>query len=455
MAITQRPLFATSFICLASLTLALPSRALGLLEAYNAALANDPAYQAAVYDKDAGQQYTALGKAYLLPDISASYARYKNKSDSTTSTALGDISQERSYSSLSQSIQLRQPLFNPEGQARYRQGKTQTQASDAQFAARSQELIVRLVNLYANTKYAEDQLAQATAQREAYAEQRRANERLYILGEGTKTDVLETQAKYDLSDAQVLEARDALVNTRLALSAVVGREITHLDALSDNFKTLPMEPVNFETWQDTALANNPEILAQRLSVDIAYEEIIKNSAGHKPRLDLLINYSKSRSDTVSTFNQTTNQRSLGLQLNVPIYAGGAVTAATSQAMSRHQKAQADLDAKTHEVIGELRKQFNLASSAAPRIAAAEKALSSATLLVDATQKSVRGGQRTNVDVLNAQYQVFQAKRDLALTRYNYLLAYLRLRYSAGNLSAADLEGLAAYFVPSSSPQSSP
>lgn len=135
-----------------------------------------------------------------------------------------------------------------------------------------------------------------------------------------------------------------------------------------------------------------------------------------------------------------------MQLNVPIYSGGAVTAATSQAVSNYDKAQADLNGKTNTVVLELRKQYNLALSSALRIDAVAKALSSATLLVEATRKSVKGGQRTNLDVLNAQQQLFEAKRDLALARYNYLLGYLRLRYAAGSLSAADLTDIAGSFV---------
>jgi outer membrane protein, protease secretion system len=156
--------------------------------------------------------------------------------------------------------------------------------------------------------------------------------------------------------------------------------------------------------------------------------------------------SKNNSDTTNTINQNTNSRSIGVQLNIPLYSGGSVSAATSQAVSNHEKAQADLDAKTSQVLVELRKQYNLTVSGVSRIAAAEKSLSSARLLIEATQKSVKGGMRTNLDVLTAQQQFFEAKRDLALSRYNYLLSFLRLRYSAGTLALADLQEISTYFV---------
>ena len=436
----------TSMLCLAALGQAHDASALGLLQAYDAALANDPAYRAALRDNEAGQQFKVLGRSHLLPNVSANYSTSKNQGDVTRTTVLGDRTDPLKYTSLAASIQVRQPLFYPEGAARYRQGVAQTSASDAQFSLRSQDLIVRLVSLYATAKYAEDQLAQATAQRDAYAEQRKSNERLFQRGEGTRTEVLETQAKYDLSEAQVLEARDSLVNARAALAAMVGQEIATLDPFSDEFRVRPMQPASFEEWKDIALANNPEIVAQRYAVEVAREEINRNRAGHAPRLDLIASASKNKSDTINTINQDANIRSIGVQLNIPLYAGGSVSAATSQAVSNHEKAQADLEAKTNQVLVELRKQYNLTLSSVARIDAAAKSLSSASLLVDATQKSVKGGQRTNLDVLNAQQQLFEAKRDLALSRYNYLLGFLRLRYSAGTLGLADLQDIAAYFV---------
>jgi outer membrane protein, protease secretion system len=436
----------TLALCGVALLQAQHAVALGLLPAYEAALANDPVYRSAQRDNEAGQQFKELGRSNLLPNVSASYSRNRNQADISTSSSRGEVTERRNYTGLAASLQLRQPLYHPEGQARYRQGMAQTSASDAQFSSRSQDLIVRLVGLYTPAKYAEDQLAQAIAQRDAYAEQRQSNVRMFQRGEGTLTDVLETQAKYDLAEAQVLEARDNLVNTRNALAAMVGQDVDKLDPLADDFRVRPMLPETFDAWKEITLANNPELLAQRYAVEIAREEINKNRAGHQPRLDLIASTGKNSSDTTNTFNQSLKVHTIGVQLNLPIYSGGAVTAATSQAVSNYDKAQADLDAKTNTVVLELRKQYNLNLSSTLRIDAAAKALSSATLLVEATRKSVKGGQRTNLDVLNAQQQLFETKRDLALARYNYLLGYLRLRYAAGTLGVADLTDIAGYFV---------
>lgn len=423
-----------------------PASALGLIQAYDAALQNDPTYRAAFYENEAGQQYQALGRSSLLPSLSASYSNSKNQADVTSRTVFGQRTEQRNYTSVSGAIQLRQPLVNLEGIARYYQGVAQTDYSDAQFAARRQELILRLVGAYADAKYAEDHLALAIVQRDAYAEQRRVNDRMFEKGEGTRTDMLETQAKYDLAEAQVLEAQDKLTDARNALAAMVGQEITALDALRDDFRVRPLQPAGFDEWKATALEKNPEIVAQRHAVEAAAQEINKNRAGHAPRLDAIASVSKTSSDTINTFNQDARTNSIGLQLNVPLYSGGYTSAVTSQAVSNHEKAKADLETKTSQVLIDLRKYYNLTLSSALRNDALVKSVSSARLLVEATQKSIKGGLRTNLDVLNAQQQLFTAKRDLSLARYNYLLGYLRLRQAAGVVGLGDLQDVAGYFV---------
>ena len=343
-------------------------------------------------------------------------------------------------------VQLRQPIFNLDGIARYYQGVAQTSYSEAVFSGRAQELVVRVVGAYADAQYAEDQLALVTAQRDAYAEQKRVNERMFQKGEGTRTDMLETQAKYDVAEAQVIEAQDNLATARNTLAAIVGADITHLDPMSDDFRIKPMQPAAFDDWKAIALEHNAEIAAQRYGVDAARQEINKSRAGHAPRLDLIASYSKNKSETINTFNQDSTVRSIGAQLSIPIYSGGYVNAASRQAVANHEKAKSDLDAKTNQTLVELRKQYSLVLSSATKIEALVKSVNSASALVEATRQSIKGGVRINLDLLNAQQQLFAARRDLAQARYGYLLSYLKLRNAAGTLGADDLRSVAGYFV---------
>lgn len=416
--------------------------ALGLIEAYDAALMNDSAHRAAIHENEAGQQFKAVGRASLLPVLSGAYTTSENMGDITRDT----ITQHMTYRSENANIQLRQPVVNLEAFARYKQGVAQTSQSDSKFITNNQDLIVRLVSAYAEARYAEDQLALTVSQLSALGDQRLANDRMFEKGEGTRTEMLETQTKFDLAEAQVLEARDSLTNARNVLAAIVGDEITALDPLLDDFRVKPMQPGSFDEWKAIALESNPEITAQRHAVEIARQEINKQRAGHAPRLDVIASVTKTKSDNIVFFGLDTFTRSIGVQVNVPLYAGGSVNALTSQAVSNHEKAKADLETKINQVLIELRKQFNLTLTSTRRIDALEKSVNSGTFLLDATQKSVKGGTRTNIDILNAQQQLFRAKLDLTQARYSYLMGYLRLRRAAGTVDLSDLQDVAKYFI---------
>jgi len=420
--------------------------AFGLMQAFDAALQNDPAYRAAIYEHTAGQQFKVIGRSHLLPNLSFVYTTNQNQQDLTRDT--GPASPSRQFVSETEVLSLRQPLFNLDSLARYKQGIAQTNQSDAKFSERNQELIVRIVGAYADTKHAEDQLALAVAQLNMFTEQKQINNRMFEKGEGTKTDMLETQSRYDLAEAQVIEARDNLANMRNVLATISGMEVTTLDSLSDNFRVKPMDPASFDEWKTIALEGNLEIIAQRHTVEIAREEINRQRAGHAPRIDIVASVNRQKSDNPVMVGLDALTRSVGVQVNVPLYNGGNVSAVTSQAVANHEKAKAELDAKINQILIELRKQYNLALSSVHRIDALTKSVSSANFLVEAMQKSAQRGVRTNLDTLNAQQQLYTAKRDLAQARYNYLLSYLRLRKSAGTVGVGDLQDIASYFVAS-------
>lgn len=416
--------------------------AIGLMQAYEAALQNDPTFQAAVYENEAGQQFKTIGRSSLLPVLSGTYTTNYNEGDLTRNS----ITQHLSYRSESGVIQLRQPVVNLEAFARYKQGLAKASLSEAEFSLRNQDLIVRLASAYLEARYAEDQLELTVSQMNSYAEQRQANDRLFEKGEGTKTEMLETQARFDLAEAQVIESRDSLTHARNVLASIVGEEVTVLNPLLDDFRAKPMHLTSFAEWEAIALEQNPEIASQRHAVEVANQEIKKQRAGHAPRIDLIASVNKSKSDNIIFFGLDTFTRSVGVQVNVPIYAGGMVSAMTSQAASNYEKSKAELESKTNQVLIELRKQFNLTLSTARRIDALVKSVNSRNILLDATRKSVIGGMRTNIDTLNAQQQLFEAKLDLAQARYNYLLSYLRLRKAAGTININDLQDVESYFV---------
>ena len=420
--------------------------AVDLSQAYLAALQNDPNYRAARYENEAGRESVAIGRAGLLPNISGSVSRSRNRVDLLSSNGFGLPTQTHpQYRSESSSVTLRQPIFSLDALARYRQTVAQSAYSDIQFKGRTEELILRVVGAYLDALYTDDQLALARGQREVYAEQKRVNDRLLARGEGTRTDALETQAKLDLAEAQLLELTDARSDAREALAAIIGRDPGELVRLASDFGDVALTSGTFDDWKAAALKRNSEISAQAKAVDIARYEISKSQAGHAPRLDVVAIYSKSLSETINTLGQDSTTRTIGLQLSVPLYSGGAVNASSRQAVAGMQRAEAELDARTGKVLLDLRKQYNLMITGKAHIDALRKSVESGKLLIEATTNSIKGGVRINLDLLNAQQQQFTALRDLAQTRYSYLLSYLRLRSAAGQLNGDDVKTVAAYF----------
>lgn len=441
----KRSVLALALVAATGLGSSGAAQAYGLLQAYQDALQNDSTYRSAKYENDAGQANKALGLAGLLPNVSANYSNSRNHLDSKDRRSqLPATTQD--YSSIQSSINLRQSIVNFDAISRYYQGNAQARSSDALLQTRHQELMVRLIAAYVDLLFSSDQVNLAQAQRDTLLEQKRVNERLFAKGEGTKTDVLETQARLDLAEAQVVEARDGQAVNRAALAAIVGHEIGQVDGLNGDFKVMPLQPADFSAWKALTIENSPELKAQFHAVEVARQEVNRNRAGHYPRLDLVAGYSNNTSESTNQINQENKTRSVGIQLSIPLFAGGGVNASTNQATSSYLRAKADQDVRSDRILNDLQRQYNTVTGSLARLDALGKAVESARLLITATQQSIKGGVRINLDLLNARQQFYTAQRDLAQARYNYLQAYMRLRAAAGVLAPTDINKLAGYFV---------
>lgn len=425
--------------------------AMTMTEAYEAALANDPAFQGARSERDANRLNIPIGRAALLPQVTASASYIKNQADIVNTGPLGENRIDQDYPSRQAAIQLRQPLYHPEALSRYRQGIAQARYGDTVFTAAANDLMLRVVTAYFDVQIAKEKLAIATVQRDAFSELVKLNQQLLARGQGTRTDVLETQARYELALAQVIESQDLVTTAQATLAAIVGQQSgaltdAPLSTLRDDAGTLPMLANSLEEWQAIALSTNPEIAALREAVAVSEEAIRGFRARHYPRVDAIASLSKSSSETTSALGQEATVRSVGVQMQIPLYAGGAVDATVTQAALRRDRAKADLETKSREVLVELRKQYQLVQSGVTRIAALSRAVEAARLAVEATRRSIAGGERVNVDLLQAQQQLQVAQTELTEARYTHLLSQLRLRNAAIRLSDADLQLVAAQLV---------
>jgi len=436
------------FACPLLLLTSLSAQALDLGDAYALALRNDPTWQGSIAEREAGLENRAIGRAGLLPKLSYRYNRARNDSEVTQRSQFGDVTTQRDYRSYSSTLTLEQPLFDYAAWSDYRRGVAQAALADERYRGRGQELMVRLFGAYSEALFANEQIALAQAQRRTFAEQLTLNERLVKGGEGTRTDVLETQARYELAQAQEIEAGDNLDAALRALQAIIGEpvEVDDLAPMTGDFRVQPLTPARFEPWRDLAVAHNAELASQRHGLEVAEQNIERQWAGHLPSLSAYASKGISSSSSESSYNQRYDTDSIGVQLNVPLFAGGGVSASVRQARAQRDAAGFELDAQLRDTVNQLRRQFNLCASGTAKIRAYDLAVKAATALVQATRKSVQGGERVNLDVLDAEQQLFGARRDLAQARHEYLRAWLQLRYLAGVLEAGDLNVLNRYFV---------
>ncbi|EKU83219.1 TolC family outer membrane protein [Massilia timonae] len=421
--------------------------AISLEEAYQAALKNDPTFRMREFEAESGKENRILGRAQLLPQVSASYSYNQNVTDRETFQGVNrppSIDHPK-YDSRSAVVQLRQPLFNMDAIQRYRQGKVQSAQAEQAYEAGVDEVSVRVVSAYMDALFAEDQLALARVQRDMYAEQQKVNDFLFQKGEGTKTDSLETRARLDLAEAQLVEAQDNVVAVRNTLAGVIGMDPGTLDQLGPNFRPVTLDVASFEEWRKLALERNNTLAATRLGVENARLDINRNRAGHLPRVDFVAAYSKSDSETLNLLGTESTNRSLGVQVNIPIYSGGAINAQTRQAAATYGRAQAELDARTNETLIELRRAHDLVMSSGRKIDALAKAVESSKELMRATEQSIKGGVRINLDLLTAQQTLFTSQRDLAQARYSYLVGLMRLRAASGTMAPDAVREIGAFF----------
>jgi protease secretion system outer membrane protein len=420
--------------------------AVSLQQAYEAALKNDPSYRMNFWENEAAKENEVLGRSGLLPQVSASFAVSRNNADVSLLTPLGEGQPTHPrYLSRSDVVQLRQPILSLDAIARYRQGKVQAQQGAKQFEANTSDVVIRVISAYADALFAEDQVELSRVQRDLYAEQQKVNQHLFEKGEGTRTDMIETQARLDLSEAQLIEAKDNATAARNTLAGVIGMDPGTLDKLGPDFHFTNLPLKSFDDWKQSAIANNPELAAARLMVENQRLDIQRQKAGHYPRVDFVASYSKGEGESLNTYDQKTTNRTIGVQVNVPIYQGGAVSAATRQAAAGYERARADVDVRSNRILVDMRKAYDQVQNSVAKVAALEKAVASGKLLMTATEQSIKGGVRINLDLLNAQQQLYTSQRDLAQARYTYLISLIRLRAGAGTLDASAVREVAAYF----------
>lgn len=431
-------------LCFCLLALSLPSSAMDLKQAWDLLQYQGPVYRAAVHEKEAGAQNRDIGMAGLLPQINAS--GYDNKVNG--SQRQSGVDRDLDYNSKGANVRLRQPLFNKQKMAEYRQGNQRADYSVAVFDAKSQDAAVRLAESYFDVLLASETITLAQSKLSAFDEQLASAKRRMELGAGTVTDIDESAARRDLAEVELIEAQDNLVNARRKLEEYIGEPPESLTTLRPGFDTPPLLPSDLQDWLVKAQTDSPLIHARRHGSDIAEEEVKRAKAGHWPTLDFVAGYTAGESQSISELNQRNRYGSIGLEVNFPLYSGGGTSALARQASANSYKALDELDATRQEVITGTTREYRGVQSGAQRIRALEKAVVSNERSLASTRKGFKeGGTSTNSDVLNAEELLFVARHDLFEAKLRYLMSRLRLASSVGSLGDDDIDHINDYLGP--------
>jgi outer membrane protein len=424
------------------------SAATTLVDLFDVSVEADPEYQSAVAANLAAQELTPQARSFLLPTLSAGGSVRHNYADvrrsGTGSTGSADWGNQQA------DISLTQPVYHHDLWVQLEQADLRTRQANAEFAFARQELMLRVAERYFDVLRARDQLAFAQAALEAFGQQLKQAQQRFEVGLIAITDVEEAQSGFDLATADVIAAENDLDNAREALREVTGLYTTDLAALGEAMPLVSPDPADINQWTETALRQNLQITAARHAASNAKEEIGRIQSGHYPTLDLVGSAKYFNSDGgiggIATNNQTVDGQ-VGLELNIPIYEGGRVVSQTRESRHLYQQSLDDLEAQRRAVQRQARAAYQNLESEISRVKALTQAVRSTVSAKEAIDAGFQVGTRTSVDVLNAERRVFEARRDLAFSRYDYIINRLTLKQAAGTLSEADIEQVNSWLIP--------
>lgn len=428
-----------------TLLASLPAAAADLLDIYRAALTSDPVYSAARASWQAGQEKLPQGRAGLLPQASLSASTQYNDRDLDFRSP-GTAGSQAQYNSNSASVSITQPIYRRQNWIAYDQGKTQVALADAQLASAGQDLILRAAQAYFDVLLARDTVAFAESQKTAIGQQLEQAKRNFEVGNATITDTHEAQARYDLVTAQEIAARNDLEVKNRALEQLIGRAAPALAVLGPRFSPLPPDPSSMEAWVEQARTVGLQVRIAQENLAFFSQDVKRNRGAHHPTLDAFATATESSSGSgvQGGAGTETSTKVIGLQLAIPLYQGGIVNSRVREALANEDKARQDLENAVRSAELAARQGYLGVTSGIAQVRALEAALVSNQSSLDSTRLGQEVGVRTQVDVLNAQQQLFSARRDLAQARYNYILSLLRLTAATGKLTEADLQRVNAW-----------
>ncbi|OIR08667.1 outer membrane protein TolC precursor [mine drainage metagenome] len=427
---------------LLALGIQFPVQAADLVDVYHAAQSQDAVFASARAARQAGEEKLTQGRSLLLPSVTFNANTTSNDVTIDYGTASPIfVSGGMRYNTHGYGVNLVQPLFREQNWAAYNQSELQVAISEAQFKLAEQDVILRSAQTYFDVLIAQDTVQLTAAQKTAIAEDLDQAKHNFEVGSATVTDTYEAQARYDLIVAQELAAASNLEIKRRTLQKLINADVNDLNALSGAFKLETPDPADIQKWVNVSQQGNFQIVQAEAAYQLAEQEVARSRGGNLPTVDLVASYGSSIA-TGGVFGATdTRSTAIGVQLNIPLFQGGSIQSRWREAEANRERARQDLENTRRNVELQTRQAYLGVVSGIAQVQALQQALTSSESLLDASKVGHEVGVRTNLDVLNAQQQLFSTKRDLYQAQYSYLLSQLRLKAAAGNLAEADIVGV--------------
>ncbi len=435
-----RTLLAIGIAALASLGGAARAQSIDLMTVYIDAVKHDALLASANSALEAAQQRAIQGRAGLLPSVTNTMGFSRIATES-------NLSSRREFNSKSFAINLTYPLYRKQNVEVFEQSRLQIALFEAQLEQARQDLMIRVSQAYFDVLTAQNNLSTIRAQKRAISEQLASAKRNFEVGTATITDQQEAQARFDLNVAQELSAQNDLAVKQSALELLSGKSAPNLHGLIKELALTSPAPARETEWAQSARDFNLGVLQAQVSSEVAKREIDRQRFGHYPTLDLVSSLQRSDSATSQLLGVRSNSASIGIQFSVPLYAGGAIDARVREAIALQNKSGTDLENARRQAEQGARSTFLGVNSGLGQVRALEAAERSSQLALDSNLLGYQVGVRINIDVLNAQQQLFTTRRDLAKARYDVLVSGLKLKQSAGVLAEEDLKSVNALLTP--------
>jgi outer membrane protein len=433
------------FVCLNVFFISGLATSADLLSSYRDALAYDAQYTAARANREAGIEKLPQARAGLLPSLQVSTNTQINNQDSLLRLDNAQPMKAR-YNTNGWTVQLSQPLFRWQNWVSYTQAELAVTASDLEFQNAQQDLILRVSQAYFDVLFAEETVATAEAQIAGTREQLAAAKKNFELGVATITDTHEAQARLDLAVAQLLAAQSDLLVKQQTLQTLTGKNTAAVKRLRKHLTMTAPLPADSNQWADMATQNNLQVLVQQSNAEIAGREVEKQGAGHLPTVDIVATRGTAATGNSIAYGiprpgSDVETTTVGVQLTMPIFTGGSVNSKQREAVALKDKALAQLDHARRLAALNARQAYLGVSSGLAQIRAYETALTSSQSSVESNKLGYQVGVRINIDVLNAQSQLYETRQKLAKAHIDTLLSQLKLKSAAGNLGEDDVRAI--------------